>query len=230
MIFNEDSPLAAWKTVSYYLIGNRGEAYNLQISFPCSEARDETPLLKFDPRHILGGKFDCARDVANTIFPLKTWSNSQTRDDFYNRYKRAHERNSKPSWGTYFERLIAFGGTKINQLERVIYALNNWENNHKAALLMHTSSPETDNLRTLGGPCLQYVQFNCPKTNQIDLMAVYRNHDYCNKVLGNFFGLSRLLRFVGEESGRCPGMISCLSIHAYISTSLKRQKELIESA
>lgn len=230
MIIKENSPLAAWKSASDYLIVNKGEAYNIQVSFFCSEASDETPLQKYDPRKVLGKKFDCARDVANTIFPAKTWANSETREDFYERYQRAHKRNRKTSWGTYFERLIVFGNKKINQLERVINALTNWKRNCKAALVMHISSPETDNLRILGGPCLQYVQFNCPNKKQIDLVAVYRNHDYCNKVLGNFFGLSRLLKFVAEESGRLPGKVSCLSIHAYIETSLKKQKELITIA
>lgn len=228
MIIEESSPLAAWQAASTHLIERGREDFNLLISFPCTMAGDEGPLNDYDPRTILGSKFDRARDVANTIFPAKTRANSSTRADLYKRYLKANGRGSKKGWGTYFERMISFGTYKVNQLERVIGALTGWgKKAYRAAFLMHTSSAETDKLRPLGGPCLQYVQFNCPNTTTIDLLAVYRNHDYCNKVLGNLFGLSRLLRFVCEESGRCPGKVTCLSVHAYFNTSVKKQKQLI---
>jgi thymidylate synthase len=153
-------------------------------------------------------------------------ANSTTRSDFYIRYLKAHRRGKKKGWGTYFQRMIVFGAQRVNQLERVIIALTTWPNNYKAAFIMHTSSAETDRLRPLGGPCLQYIQFNCPTSTTIDLLAVYRNHDYCSKVLGNFFGLSRLLRFVCTESNRQVGNVSCLSVHAYFNSSIKKQKLL----
>lgn len=228
MNIEEPSPLAAWRTASSHLIGVGGEDFNLLVSFPCATALDEAPLKEYDPRTVLGSKFDRARDVANTIFPAKTWANSSTRADLYKRYLKANKRGRKKSWGTYFARMISFGSCEVNQLERVINALTSWEQKaYRAAFLMHTSSAETDKLRPLGGPCLQYVQFNCPSATTIDLLAVYRNHDYCNKVLGNLFGLSRLLRFVCKESGRTPGRVTCLSAHAYFNTSVKKQKQLI---
>ena len=220
--------MAAWQAASTHLIERGREDFNLLVSFPCATIVNEAPLNDYDPRTILGSKFDRARDVANTIFPAKTRANSSTRADLYKRYLKAIRRGRKKSWGTYFLRMISFGACKVNQLERVIGALTGWgQKAYRAAFLMHTSSAETDKLRPLGGPCLQYVQFNCPNATTIDLLAVYRNHDYCNKVLGNLFGLSRLLRFVCEESGRSPGRVTCLSVHAYFNTSVKKQKQLI---
>jgi thymidylate synthase len=230
MIIEESSPLTAWQSASAHLMTGAGEDFNLLLSFPCAAAVDETPMKDYDPRTVLGSKFDCARDIANTIFPAKTWTNSATRNHFYERYLDAHRRGRRKSWGTYFERMITFGNKKVNQLERVIIALRTWPKSYRAAFLMHTSSSETDKLRPLGGPCLQYIQFSCPSSTTIDLVAVYRNHDYCNKVLGNLFGLSRLLRFVCEESGRNPGRVSCLSIHAYFNASVKKQKLLTRIA
>ncbi len=228
MIITEPTPLAAWQVASAYLIAHGKEDFNILVSFPCAAAIDEAPLDEYDPKARLGSKFDRARDVANTIFPARTFTNSNNRKSFYKRYLRAHERGKKKGWGTYFLRMIAFGAKNVNQLERVIVALNSWPNTYKAAFIVHTSSAETDRLRPLGGPCLQYLQFNCPTPNEIDLLAVYRNHDYCNKVLGNFFGLSRLLNFVCGETNRNPGKISCLSVHAYINASVKKQKILAE--
>jgi thymidylate synthase len=103
-----------------------------------------------------------ARNVANTIFPKKTFLNSKSRDDFYARYLRAHSRASQKRWGTYFERLISFGDSEVNQLENVIVALSTWKLTYRAAMNVHLSSADIDPLKPLGSPCLQYIQFNCP--------------------------------------------------------------------
>lgn len=227
-MISERSPLHAWRAASTYLIQEGGECQNLLVSFPCSSARDESPLVDYDPRAVLGNRFDRARDIANTIFPTKTLQNSSSRSDFYERYKKAHLRGRKKKWGTYFLRQIEFGAKKLNQLETIIDTMNTWPKKaYSAVFLMHLSSSETDTLKPLGGPCLQYIQFVCPTAREVDLVAVYRNHDFCNKVLGNYFGLSRLLNYVCEQTDMKPRTISCLSIHAFFATSLKNQKRLI---
>ncbi len=227
MIIAESCPLAVWKTASNYLLQHRGEDYNLLLTFPCAGAADEAPLKQCSPRSVLGDRFDNARDVANTIFPARTWSKVNSRDELYGRYRRAHAKSSNRRWGTYFGRMIAFGQSEVNQLERVINALLKWPNSYRAALFIHTSSAETDKLRPLGGPCLQYLQFNCPNSKMVDMLAVYRNHDYCNKVLGNLYGLSRLLNFICDQSNRTAGAVSCLSAHAYFNASRRDQIRLI---
>lgn len=227
-MISQVSPVDAWKEAATQLLAQKDrEAFNVLVSFPAGAAADESAMESHDPRTFLGSGFDRARDVANTIFPQKTWDNSDSRPSFYKRYALAHARGKKKGWGTYFGRFIAFGQKNVNQLERVVQALEKWEGVHRAAFFMHSSSAETDGLRTRGGPCLQYVQFCCPNSKQIDLVAVYRNHDYCNKVLGNYFGLSRLLRFVCDETEHEVGTVSCLSVHAYSATSLTNMKKLL---
>jgi thymidylate synthase len=221
------SPLEAWRLACAHLVKNGGDAFCLRVTFPGADT-EEGALLTHDPRMLLGDGHDRARDVANTIFPAKSWSKAADRSDLYKRYLRAHRRRSKGSWGTYFERMIRFGQKEINQLERVTAALSTWKNTPKAALVIHLSSAETDVLKPLGSPCLQYVQFCCPSASQLDVIAVYRNHDYCNKVLGNYVGLRRLLRFVADESGRTPNTVSVLSIHAYYQASGKSMKILAD--
>lgn len=198
------------------------------VTFPWGAPQNEQPLVNLSPNRVLGKGFDDARDVANTLFPKKTWDNSSSRSDFYQRYLRAHARSRNKRWGTYFQRLISFGSSQTNQLERVMYALTNWERSYAAAMVMHTSSAETDKIRPLGSPCLQYIQLSCPNSEVINMTAVYRNHDFCNKALGNYFGLGRLLTFVASETGRQSGQISVLSVHAYFETSQKRMKELLQ--
>lgn len=155
-------------------------------------------------------------------------------------------------WGTYFTRLICFEEnhklkSKINsedslddikdkyknnfainnQLERVIYALSNWQKAHKAALYCHISAPNIDSVRPIGSPCLQYIQFSQHDTDNVDMIVVYRNHDYFNKAFGNFIGLGQLLNFICNESGKTPGKLTCHSIHAYIGVSIKKMELLL---
>jgi thymidylate synthase len=221
-------PATVWLLACEHLLATpERAAFNMMLEFPCSAVSDDAALATYNPRRILGQKFDSASDVSNTIFPLKTRLNSASKANFYERYQRAHRRGRKKGWGTYFGRLISFGSGQINQLDRAIAALARWPGVHRAAIQMHISSPETDALRTRGGPCLQYIQLNCPSAGQVNMLAVYRNHDYCNKVLGNLFGLSRLLNFIGSESGWAPGQVSCLSAHAYLGTSDRNQRLLM---
>lgn len=226
MKFIATTPLDAWLQVSRHLINTEGhEAFNLLIEFSDISDADEAEMLEFDPRS-LGSKYDLIKDVANTIFPQKIYTNSTSRSELYQRYLRAHKRSRRRRWGTYFQRFICFGNKEVNQLENIVHALSTRANTYKAAYMMHTSSAETDGLRTRGNPCLQYVQFNCPNQKQLDLVAVYRNHDYYNKALGNFVGLSRLLKFVANESGHTIGSVTCLSIHAYADAPISLQKQL----
>jgi hypothetical protein len=226
MSIQAQNPVEGWQSACATLVAAGGEIYNLLVSFPSSGAEDESPLVTFDPRSRLGARYDSARDVANTIFPSKTATNSPSRAALFKRYQRVIKRRPPKGWGTYFERFVAFGETEVNQLERVIVALATWKNSYRAALVMHVSSAETDKPRPLGGPCLQYLQFNCPTAATVDLLAVYRNHDFCNKALGNYYGLCRVLRFVCKEGGRTAGVVTCLSAHAYYDTSMTNLKLL----
>lgn len=218
-----DDPLLAWQAGCRHLVEMAGhEAYNMvtHIANP-THIRPEW-LAQYNPRQMLP-KEQGVSDVANTIFPRKYVS--LPREDVYARYKRANARGfkgrHKGRWGTYFHRMIAFG-VKVgeeggnNQLEAVIGAMETWQKNHKAALRICLSSPNTDStVKTMGNPCLQYVQFLCPDSRTVDMLAVYRNHDFLKKAFGNFIGLGCLLKFVCHHAGRGPGNLTCHSSHAF---------------
>jgi hypothetical protein len=116
---------------------------------------------------------------------------------------------------TYFERLTRFPGSGDNQLEIIVDKLTKWGAGHRAALYAHIDGPPLTKLRPRGGPCLQYIQFGCNERGGIDLTALYRSHDYFQKALGNFVGLSRLLRFACNEAGQPIGTIRCISLNAH---------------
>jgi thymidylate synthase len=213
-IFEHANCAGAWLEVAKHLLVEKSVESNVLVTITEPAYFELEWLTRFDPRAIRG-EGDRIRDVMNTIFPLKTWLNTKDRDTFYKRYLKANARSKHRRWGTYFERLIAFGEKKENQLERIIRALTSWKRNPHAALTAHLSSPELDSLVPLGAPCWHYAEFLCPSKDTIELVAIYRNHDYFNKALGNFVGLARLLNFVCEETGRQPGRLVCHSVRAY---------------
>ena len=46
------------------------------------------------------------------------------------------------------------------------------------------------------------------------LTAMYRNHTYITRCLGNLIGLGRLQAFVAKEAGLKVGSLTCISTHA----------------
>lgn len=175
------------------------------------------------------------KDVINTIFPIR-YLEIPDRSEIYKKYLIAHARKSRLAgvkrrrWGTYFQRMIAFGSRNVNQLEGVITVLNRSSDWLRVTNPIHLSGPEQDSiLARVGNPCLQYVQFIQPENGRLDLVAVYRNHDYLYKAFGNFIGLGALLEFVALHTGREIGSLSCMSVHAYSeksNASLKRLARL----
>lgn len=226
--------LEAWRAGCALLLEERGHVTNLltTIAFPC-EIRDEW-LEQYSPSKIRTSA-DYARDVANTLFPQRTYTRTATREDFYHRYLQIHDRahrwqRGRHAWGTYFERLIRFPPSGVNQLERVIQKLNNWPQRNRTGLVFHLSSPAVDAPRTRGGPCWQFAEILWNNDDTLDLVVVYRNHDFFNKVLGNFVGLGRLLDFICVASNKRSGRIICHSVHAYFDCTQQQLRSLINNA
>lgn len=211
--------LDAWRAGVGMLLSAGGELSNLitTIHRPCTI---ETSWLVDRSPNRFSNKGDDIRDVANTIFPEKLAIRASDRMSLYAMYLQRHDRThrwkrGRHAWGTYFERLIRFPPSGVNQLERVIEKLQTWPVRNTTGLVFHLSTPTVDAPRTRGGPCWHYGELLWNADGSIDLVAVYRNHDFYNKVLGNFIGLGRLLQFICDQSGKKPGKLICHSVHAY---------------
>lgn len=218
--------LTAWRDVSQFIAQN-GNGFNLitQINNPL--AYTNTSLTEIINSGIITNKE--LNDVINTIFPSKLHARNiglncyqfyELHEKIYQRGKTMHSKN-RSRWGNYFLRFTKFGHQKKNQLQAIIDGINNRENNQVACYLMHVSSIDCDNnTRVIGNPCMQYVQFG-EYNNSLNLTAVYRNHDFLTKALGNFIGLSKLLEFVCNNTNSNIGSINCHSIHYYINQKRK---------
>lgn len=68
------------------------------------------------------------------------------------------------------------------------------------------------------GQCLSFLSFKVVPgpTKCLTLTALYRNHFYVEKLLGNLVGLGRLIAFVAREAQLDVGSLTVMSTHAEI--------------
>lgn len=217
-VINTNNCLTAWRDACNHILQN-GDGYNLLVQIDTPLAFSNAQLGEITSSGVITSSQ--LSDVINTIFPVKlhTRSAGLTNDQFYDKHeqiyvrgKSMHQKN-RSRWGNYFLRFTRFGDNRLNQLQPIIDGINNRPNAQKACYIMHVSSIDYDNnTRIIGNPCLQYVQFG-QYDNAVHLSAVYRNHDFLTKALGNYIGLANLLRFVCDETGSNMGTITCHSLH-----------------
>lgn len=211
--------LDAWRQGTQTILSG-GEAFNLITTIDQPTSFDPTWLQTHSPRRRGFGNDDL-REVIKTIFPYDLANRLAGRPELYSEYLRRHDRamrfvRNRGAWGTYFERLVRFPNhPDTNQLETAIIKLCTWPTRSGTGLVFHLSTPSCDTPRTRGGPCWQFGEIVWHPGDRLDLVVVYRNHDFLNKALGNFIGLGQLLNFICTASGKTPGRLICHSVHAY---------------
>jgi hypothetical protein len=225
------TPAEAWRAgVSEVL--RLTEAHNLITTIEQPAAFDPAWLQRYSPR-LRGMAGDDVREVVKTIFPYELWQSYPNRADLYREYLRRHDRamgwrRNRSAWGTYFERLVRFPDhPETNQLETAIEKLNSWQTRSSTGLVFHLSTPVRDRPRTRGGPCWHFGEIVWHEHGVLDLVVVYRNHDFHNKALGNFIGLGQLLGFICDASGKSVGRLICHSVHAYNGGSVAGLRSLL---
>jgi hypothetical protein len=93
---------------------------------------------------------------------------------------------------------------------RAAYEMSMLEGDDLLELPIHDAG--SDSRRTRGQPCLSHLSFKLlPNEQQITLTALYRNHFYIERTLGNLIGLAQLLSFVATETGLAVGPLICHS-------------------
>lgn len=233
-IINGTNCFDAWKNTSTHLINQAtGDDTNIiiNISTPCDFTDLADWIADRNPQDFHNDG-DNIRNVINTIFPYHLKSFFPNRHAFYAKYASIFNKSRNKKWGTYFQRLISFGkgiaAGQTNQLENAIAALQG-NSPQRFFITFHlTASNVESNIRPLGGPCWQYGEIIKNPQGRIDLVAVYRNHDYFNKALGNFIGLAKLLDFICTEANETSGNLIVHSIHGYSSVGIPKLTQLIK--
>jgi thymidylate synthase len=180
------------------------------------------------------------KHVAYTIFPQGLYQNGVDVSALctaYNKPRGLFEKlqRRKPGWGSYFRRMTHYdgpGGT-VNQLERIIVAIQDRDNLSRAAYTIVIQKPGGETVRPLGGPCLNYIAVQAEpgqagKPLTLGLLAVYRNHDFLERAYGNYWGLCNLLVFLAAEVGGTAGPLTCVSSHAYVAAEKMALRQFVE--
>jgi hypothetical protein len=189
---------------------------------------DKAIIAKIDALLDANGAYP-VRTVANTIFPQALYDRFG-RPEFYDVYlKHVWERiKTGTDWGRYFERMISFPIPKknkpLNPLEEIILKMKSKVEGTRCYMNVYELTifdPIRDAGRDTNRQCLSFLSFQLTDENPRRLMltAMYRNHYYIERLLGNLIGLGRLMRFVANEVGVEVGELTILSHHALVDTA-----------
>ena len=155
--------------------------------------------------------------VSETIFPLSLYKlHKGDRHKLYEDYLanilprlKGIERQNRN--GTYFERMIAFGDEKRNQLEIIIDSLNKQNVKRRSKLQIAIFDPKTDHKSSAfqGFPCLQHVTFYKSENGGLVINAFYAIQYLYKRAYGNWLGIINLGKFVAEHSGLVLERFNC---------------------
>jgi hypothetical protein len=220
----------AWLAASRAVAAAGGRAYNVKIQVldPVLETQDGAALIHAVDCFLRAGGANPVSTVANTIFP-STLARRKTAEELYRDYPPMAKRMRRMTndWGRYFEPMIAWQGAggSVNQLRDMIALMRSQvtaKDVYGKMFEIAIYDPVLDRERWYGRQCLSFLSFKVEKVGggyRLALTAIYRNHHYVTRCLGNLIGLGRLMRFVADEAGiGAIGTLTCISTHAEIDT------------
>lgn len=182
--------------------------------------------------------------VSNTIFPADLDRGDGIKEltkrymSFFERRMRRRKDGStcRNGWGRYFHRMVAWpsgsgkDASTINQLAKnieMLQAMRRKETNFFGNATSITLFDPTRDLRANPNrQCLSHIEFKPERdgdTWRLSMMAVYRNHYYVQRTLGNLIGLGRLLHFIARETGFEVGTLTIQSTHACLDPDLSKR-------
>jgi hypothetical protein len=180
--------------------------------------------------------------VANTIFPQHTYERHGS-PAFYDVYlERVLPRMRTGDFGRYFDRLVEYPHSKVDKqtqqplaikplpdlITRMKQNLRTQAFNNAYEINVYDPVRDARNTRT---PCLSFLsfKFSSGRKRRLLLTAMYRNHYYISRLLGNLIGLARLMAFVAAETNVAIGSLTVVSTHAMVDTfvSKKRMSSLL---
>jgi hypothetical protein len=247
VFFQAESATDAWQKAARFLC-DHGDCVGLHVEISKPLHLDKKIVAALDKQLEAHGRIAC-KHVAYTIFPEGFWRKNAESDPeqlfksynkpggLYGRLQRHRKLSAHHDWGTYFQRLSSaeFSGRGESQLTLAIRALRR-NAKPKGAVHLHTGMPDDDvhlhtglpkdGIRKIGGPCLQIITAHVEHDgsgHNLSACALYRNHDFFEKALGNYIGLGHLLAFLSECSGMTIGKLHVISGHAYCPPGLVKK-------
>jgi hypothetical protein len=236
---SEKDVSTAWVAALHTLVSCGGDAVNLTVAIadPAADHEGVRQILDgfiTERRRTKRNSVERVSTVANTLFPSAWYLPERLGPDAaehvyeLERSTRPVSRRRNPR-GTYFERMVAWPGPdkkEFNQLDQVVRRLRSardrgHQRGHEYEVSLAMPADEIavpilaagKDRSTRGFPCLSHLSFSLLH-GAVNLLAVYRSHDFISRAYGNYLGLGRVLQFVGHESGFPTGELTCVSASA----------------
>lgn len=229
---------AAWLQAVKFVDGQvRHEAYNVlfDIANPTQGADFDDPIVSL-VEEFLSTFNKSVFSIANTIFPnglYRRYGAPYFIEEFHQRVLPKVRRTDRWS-GYYFERMTAYSnaeGKSFNQLWSIVERIRDPQNKSLNKFEVSLFDPWKDiDSSPYGGQCLSFLSFKLlpGKEKNLALTAMYRNHFYIEKLLGNLIGLGWLMAFVANECGVGIGPLTVLSTHAKVDQPGKTKRDQID--
>lgn len=234
----QQTPAAAWLEAVAAVNSEAGhETHNviIDVAEPLTQSAADRRVLDIADRFLRTHGALPLQSVANTVFPQELYRR-HGEPALYDVYGDVYERIKKKQgdWGRYFERMIrrpTADGKMINPLADLVSKMRQhvhgggktFRNIYElaisdSALDVPIYDPERDAGPVMNRQCLSFLSFKLDHDNSVMLTALYRNHYYIERLLGNLIGLARLMAFVGQEASVPVGALTVISTHAVIDT------------
>lgn len=225
----QPSSARAWLAAACAVHAAGGDAHNviIDITNPLTEDSVDSDITRAVDHFLRAHNAYSLSTVANTVFPASTLRRHGPKN-FYSVYlDRILPRMKRRTrdWGRYFERMTKWqkasnnAVTFINPLSQLTDCMRRQVEarpTYRNVYEMTIYDPTRDAGKVSNRQCLSFLSFKLTDDNHLLLTAIYRNHAYIARGLGNFIGLARLQRFVAQEARLEPGSLTCISTHAEI--------------
>lgn len=229
----------AWVVACEEIMLTKDEGYNIvvDVANPITHSEKDNEVITLVDKFLkLHDKYPIT-SVSNTIFP-QSLLDAHGPVEFYKIYHRDFDRlTDTKRWGRYFERMTRHkkaNGEEYNPLQEMIEKMKPKEaGRYKAAYELAVYDPLLDGRMFRGGQCLSFLSFKIHPEDGLLLTAMYRNHTYITRLLGNLIGLGRLQSFVANQAEIKLGSLTVISTHAELDAEnwgIKDARELVNQA
>ncbi len=226
-IASQKTCAAAWlEAASAVNAEHRHEAHNvvIDVSAPLNQSAADARVIGIVDDFLRNQRKMPVQAVANTIFPNELYRRHGAPHfmEKFNKQLLPKLRRSDRWSGYYFERMTAYptrNDEPDNLLWGIVERIRDEKNKSLNKFELSLFDPERDvDNSPYGGQCLSFLSFKLLPGARKTLMltALYRNHYYVEKLLGNLIGLGRLMAFVAREGGVDVGPLTVLSTHAVV--------------
>lgn len=215
--------------------GHHAHNVIIDVADPTARASLADPMVALVDGFLADHEKKPIETVANTIFPSGLYTRYGA-PAFFDRFRDnvlPKVRRSEGWSGYYFERMMQLpqiGGEPINQIWEMVERLRNPNVRALNKFELSVFDPARDvNDSPYGGQCLSFASMKLigkGGDRRLAMTAMYRNHFYIEKLLGNIIGLGRLLAFIAKEGGVGIGPLTIVSTHAEIDMSKWTRDEL----